>query len=128
MELGDQNASGNVEDRRGMGIGMGGGLGIGRRLVDEWTRTPEGRSPQPEAVDHVGGRPQVPRIGAGRDDHEIAGDGRAGVDPRGLAHAPQRAARRGGEGADVPLERRREDDEARDRRAADRRARRGRTT
>ncbi|HEX2650747.1 MAG TPA: neutral zinc metallopeptidase [Burkholderiales bacterium] len=29
MRLGDQEASGNVEDRRGMGVGLGGGLGIG---------------------------------------------------------------------------------------------------
>jgi len=33
MELGDQNASGNVEDRRGMGIGVGGGLGIGGIVI-----------------------------------------------------------------------------------------------
>jgi uncharacterized protein len=29
MKLGHQRSSGNVEDRRGMGIGVGGGLGIG---------------------------------------------------------------------------------------------------
>ncbi|MGZ5040144.1 MAG: KPN_02809 family neutral zinc metallopeptidase [Usitatibacter sp.] len=33
MELGDQNASSNVEDRRGMGIGVGGGLGIGGIII-----------------------------------------------------------------------------------------------
>ena len=33
MELGDQNPSGNVEDRRGMGIGVGGGLGIGGIVI-----------------------------------------------------------------------------------------------
>ena len=31
MQLGDQNASGNVEDRRG--IGMGGGLGVGGIVI-----------------------------------------------------------------------------------------------
>ena len=29
MQLGDQEASSNVEDRRGMGVGLGGGLGLG---------------------------------------------------------------------------------------------------
>jgi predicted metalloprotease len=33
MQLGDQRSSGNVEDRRGMGIGMGGGLGIGGVVI-----------------------------------------------------------------------------------------------
>ncbi|HEX7403106.1 MAG TPA: neutral zinc metallopeptidase, partial [Usitatibacter sp.] len=33
MELGDQRESGNVEDRRGMGIGVGGGLGIGGIVI-----------------------------------------------------------------------------------------------
>ena len=33
MELGDQRSSGNVEDRRGMGIGVGGGLGIGGVVI-----------------------------------------------------------------------------------------------
>jgi predicted metalloprotease len=33
MQLGDQRASGNVEDRRGMGIGVGGGLGIGGVVI-----------------------------------------------------------------------------------------------
>jgi predicted metalloprotease len=33
MELGDQRESGNVEDRRGMGIGVGGGLGIGGTVI-----------------------------------------------------------------------------------------------
>jgi predicted metalloprotease len=33
MELGDQRESGNVEDRRGMGIGVGGGLGIGGVVI-----------------------------------------------------------------------------------------------
>ena len=34
MQLGDQQASGNVEDRRGMGIGMvGGGLGVGGIVI-----------------------------------------------------------------------------------------------
>src|SRR5260221_8464033 len=33
MELGDQRLSGNVEDRRGMGIGVGGGLGIGGVVI-----------------------------------------------------------------------------------------------
>jgi predicted metalloprotease len=33
MELGDQKESGNVEDRRGMGIGVGGGLGIGGIVI-----------------------------------------------------------------------------------------------
>ncbi len=33
MELGDQNPSGNVEDRRGMGVGVGGGLGIGGIVI-----------------------------------------------------------------------------------------------
>jgi predicted metalloprotease len=33
MELGDQQESSNVEDRRGMGIGVGGGLGIGGIVI-----------------------------------------------------------------------------------------------
>ena len=33
MELDDQRESGNVEDRRGMGIGVGGGLGIGGIVI-----------------------------------------------------------------------------------------------
>jgi predicted metalloprotease len=33
MQLGDQRSSGNVEDRRGMGIGVGGGLGIGGVVI-----------------------------------------------------------------------------------------------
>jgi predicted metalloprotease len=33
MELGDQEASGNVEDRRGMGLGLGGGIGIGGVVI-----------------------------------------------------------------------------------------------
>ena len=33
MELGNQRASGNVEDRRGLGIGIGGGLGVGGIIV-----------------------------------------------------------------------------------------------
>ena len=33
MELGDQRSSSNIEDRRGMGIGMGGGLGIGGIVI-----------------------------------------------------------------------------------------------
>ena len=33
MELGDQKSSDNVEDRRGMGIGVGGGLGIGGVVI-----------------------------------------------------------------------------------------------
>ena len=33
MELGDQRSSGNVEDRRGMGVGVGGGLGIGGIVI-----------------------------------------------------------------------------------------------
>ncbi len=33
MELGDQRSSGNIEDRRGMGIGVGGGLGIGGIVI-----------------------------------------------------------------------------------------------
>jgi predicted metalloprotease len=33
MELGDQQASGNVEDRRGMGMAVGGGLGVGGIVI-----------------------------------------------------------------------------------------------
>src|SRR5258705_2940118 len=33
MQLGDQRSSDNVEDRRGMGIGVGGGLGIGGVVI-----------------------------------------------------------------------------------------------
>ncbi len=33
MQLGDQRASANVEDRRGMGIGVGGGLGVGGIVI-----------------------------------------------------------------------------------------------
>jgi hypothetical protein len=33
MRLGGQRSSGNVEDRRGMGIGVGGGLGIGGVVI-----------------------------------------------------------------------------------------------
>jgi uncharacterized protein len=33
MQLGDQRSSDNVEDRRGMGIGLGGGLGIGGVVI-----------------------------------------------------------------------------------------------
>ena len=33
MELDNQRASGNVEDRRGLGIGVGGGLGVGGIIV-----------------------------------------------------------------------------------------------
>ncbi len=33
MKLGDQRASGNVEDRRGMGVGTAGGLGIGGVII-----------------------------------------------------------------------------------------------
>jgi len=33
MELGDQRSSSNIEDRRGMGIGVGGGLGIGGIVI-----------------------------------------------------------------------------------------------
>ena len=32
MQLGDQRASGNVEDRRGMGM-VGGGLGVGGIVI-----------------------------------------------------------------------------------------------
>jgi predicted metalloprotease len=33
MQLGDQRESSNVEDRRGMGIGVGGGLGVGGIVI-----------------------------------------------------------------------------------------------
>ena len=33
MELGDQRGSDNIEDRRGMGVGVGGGLGIGGIVI-----------------------------------------------------------------------------------------------
>ena len=33
MQLGDQRGSSNIEDRRGMGIGVGGGLGVGGVVI-----------------------------------------------------------------------------------------------
>ena len=33
MQLGGQRGSDNIEDRRGMGVGVGGGLGVGGVVI-----------------------------------------------------------------------------------------------
>jgi predicted metalloprotease len=73
MQLGGQRSSGNVEDRRGMGVGVGGGLGVGGVVIaliayflgfDPGTATQvaEQIAPQRESAQ------QAPRTGAPADE------------------------------------------------------------
>jgi uncharacterized protein len=74
MQLGDQRSSDNVEDRRGMGVGVGGGLGVGGIVIaliayflgfDPTTATQvaEQVAPQRQASPQ-----QAPKVGAPADD------------------------------------------------------------